>query len=107
MNSRWERHNRIVWLANDILHTAQRSNVESCKLGVRCQAKRNIGTETLTLKTPCPMPCALRQITQSAKRRAQSKKLSVLKLPLFVSYAPRAMLYALQTVLEDEVFDFA
>jgi hypothetical protein len=50
---------------------------------------------------------ALRLTPNYAKRRAQNKKLSVLKLPLFVSYAPRAMLYALQTVLEDEVFDFA
>jgi hypothetical protein len=37
---------------------------------------------------------ALRLMTQSAKRRAQSEKLSMSKLPTFVRYAPCAMLYA-------------
>jgi hypothetical protein len=40
-------------------------------------------------------PYALRLMMQSAKRRAQSKKLSMSKLPIFVRYAPCAMLYAI------------
>ena len=59
------------------------------------------------LYAPCLPPYAKLRKALSAERRAQSKKLSVLKLPLFVRYAPRAIPYALQTVLEDEVFDFA
>mgnify|MGYP000468590111 CR=1 FL=1 len=48
-------------------------------------------------------PYALR-LMQSAKRRAESEKLSMSKLPLFLRYAPCAMLYAIWTGLEDQVF---